>query len=207
MSKITCKLLSICAGAFAVGSAAYGGAVTFDTLQSQLCLGAFGCGVHTQVIGGLQITFAGVNQTIIASPGAGGFLGSLIVSCVGGGLGCVGGNLAGLNLYIVVTETSPLAGTVQLPTGVLAGTISGSSGVGTVNWVAGSGVIGGSTFTPVSPIQVCNPSICSGGNVAGVFTDAPSTAPEPASAVSVASGLLLFLGLAARARSQRARQE
>lgn len=167
--------------------------ITIDTLQSQICAGAFGCGQSFATVNGLQITVTGQNQNFAAFPTASGSAGFLVTSCVGGGFGCAGGSLAGLNLYVVIHETSPLNGTAILAA-ALSGSMSGTNGTGVVTFTTSSATIGGTTYQPsLAFFQIGNPLV--GPNAQTFFsltvTDAPfSAVPEPARAGLVLAGLL-----------------
>jgi hypothetical protein len=118
-----------------IGGAAHAGPVTFATNASQLCIGAAGCGTSSQTIGGLIVQF----QPIAASPlnVAGqsfASLGQIIVSCVGGGTGCADQSLAGLNLYINISQTVPSFGNGSISGGVITGSIRGTASNAVITW-------------------------------------------------------------------------
>src|SRR5262245_15521767 len=132
-----------------LASCGFAGVVTIDTFQSQICFGAFGCGQSSQTVGGLQIAFSGASQVFVSFPSSAGNVGGPGASCVGGGFGCAGGSFNGLNMYVVITETSPMAGTAML-VAALSGPMSGTSGFVNVTYTTPSVSIGGTTFQPSS---------------------------------------------------------
>jgi hypothetical protein len=128
--------LALTAG-LAAAPAALAATVTYNTVSSQLCLGASGCGVSTQTLGGVTVTYVPLASTVVdASPDTYASLGSLVVSCAAGGTACSGVSLAGLNLYLTVFQSTPSSGGATLLAGALSGSISGTSSTAKITWPA-----------------------------------------------------------------------
>lgn len=132
MAIARCMLLSalLCSGAAQAAS------VTFSTTNSQLCIGAPGCGVASQTIGGeMTVAFLPVAMsTVAANPQSFASFGQLVVTCVGGGTGCGNQPLAGLSLYINFAQTQPTAGNGSLGGGVAVGELGGTASSATITW-------------------------------------------------------------------------
>lgn len=130
-----------------VGGGAEAGTVVYSTAASQLCVGAPGCGVATQTIGGgtgVTVAFEPVApSTVIAGVvGLRTFtsFGQLRISCVGGGTNCASQSLAGLNLYINIAQTVPVSGNTALPGASFTGSLRGNASNATLTLVSGTAV-------------------------------------------------------------------
>lgn len=122
-----------------VNFAAHAVSVTYSTGGSQLCFGASGCGVTSQTVGGtLRVTYTAASTTVNASPVGSGSLGQITIACVGGGTSCARTSLAGLNLYLQITQTAPSNVVAAMVTGVFGGSTAGSAGDGFVQWAPSS---------------------------------------------------------------------
>lgn len=117
---------------------AQAGPVTYGTAGSQLCVGASGCGVNEQTIGGaVTVRFDPVSaSTVVADPLSFASLGRLVVQCVGGGTACVNTSLAGLNLFINLAQSVPGSGNGALAGGVITGIIRGNASNATIAWAS-----------------------------------------------------------------------
>lgn len=195
--------------ALAIAAPALATPVTFNTNTSQLCVGASGCGVQTQTFNNIvTVTYTPVAASV-NSPSNTNF-GSLQISCVGGGTACGSQSLAGLNLFIVITETAPGGGSGNIPAGVITGTVSGTASNAVVTWANPSQTIivaGGSSITySISNLNLgLVPPSTSGGitTIQAQITDTPTGGvPEPTSMILFGSGFLA-VGLVARARRKR----
>lgn len=126
--------------AVAACGASHAGPVTYSTSASQLCVGATGCGVATQTFGGLvTVSFQPVTSiTVNALTRTFTTLGHLRVTCFGGGTSCPSQSLAGLNLFINVTQAAPAAANISLPGSAISGLIRGNGSTATVTLASGT---------------------------------------------------------------------
>jgi hypothetical protein len=177
--------------------------VTYDTTASQLCVGAIGCGVNTQTIGGTVIlTFSGNSQTVTASPTTFGTLGSLFVTCVGGGTSCGSQSLSGLNLFINISQTVPLVGNGSFPGGVITGSVSGTASNASISFGSPSNVLLAPILYDVSGINIpLVPPSTGGGQstIIGTITDTTAV-PLPASLSLFLAGLAALGGWTLKSR-------
>lgn len=186
-------------GLMAAGSA-FAGTITFNTTSSQLCVGASGCGVSTQTIGGgsgIIVTFNPIaSSTVDASPTTFGSFGELDIDCVGGGTACGSQSLAGLNLFINITQTVPTAGSASISGGVIAGSISGTASSATITWSVPNAVSVGNVSYSVlnTPLGLVPPSVNSGvTSIQAQITDntrPTEEVPEPSTYALISAGLL-----------------
>lgn len=182
---------------------ALAGPVTYSTTASQLCVGTSGCGVASQTIGGgsgLTVTFNPIgSNTVNASPTAFGTFGEISVSCVGGGTACGSQSLAGLNLFINITQTLPApGGSASISGGVIAGSISGTASSASITWSVPNTVnIGVISYGLLdNPFGLMPPSV-SGGvtSVRAILTDNTSNTVLEPSTYAMMSAALVGLGL------------
>lgn len=184
----------------AIIPAAFATPVTYDTLQTQLCVGAMGCGTNTQVLGAVRVTFSPLNDTTVDPTGLGGnftfaSFGNLVMSCVGGGTGCGSASLAGLNLYIVVDQSNPVPGTGNIPAGVITGSLSGTASSAQITWpTPAATTINGFTYSVRNNPLAVMPVSSNGGvtSIQAKVTEVP--VPEPSTYMMFSAGLLA-LGL------------
>ena len=183
----------------------FGAMVQFSTVNSQLCFGMIGCGVQSQEIGGSNASDLGItisympttSGTLNASPIASPNFGMLYVQCNDGTLVCPAQNLTGLQLYLVFTQNLPEAGSGQIATMAITGTIGGNSGAATVTWSVPSVVIttanasitytvANSTLNLVNPSATASSGASSGLGEPGITTIQgrveDTTVPEPSNA-------------------------
>lgn len=196
--------LALFALAAAAIPAAFATPVTYSTNNTQLCVGASGCGLTSQTIGGVSITYQPlINQP--ADPG-GAFtfasFGTIQLSCVGGGTACGSQSLAGLNLYITIDQTSPLVGQGSIPSGVITGSISGTASNAQITWPSpASTTIGTMTYSIAnSPLNLVPVSTNYGKTtIQGKITE--NAVPEPSTYLMFSAGLLA-LGLGRKFKRQ-----
>lgn len=169
--------------------------VTYNTIASQLCVGASGCGVANQTIGGgsgVTISFNPVaSSTVNAAPTTFGSFGEINVSCVGGGTACGSQSLAGLNLFINIAQTVPTAGNASIAGGVITGAISGTASSATITWSVPNTVSIGAINYGIqnNPLALVPPSVNNGvTSVQAFITD--TTIPEPSTYVLISSSLV-----------------
>lgn len=187
-------------------SDANAGTVTYNTNSTQLCIGSAGCGVATQTIGGasgITVTYVPTSGPVDANPDSVAGLGSIEVRCASGGTQCASQSLAGLNLYINISQTTPIVGFGSLPVLSFSGSISGNSSGAFGSTSLTTAVIGLTTYRYFNTFVGLNPP--SSGVTPGVgrvflngfISDAPPAVPVPAALPLLMSGLA-GLGFAAR---------
>lgn len=186
-----------------IGPALHAATVTYSTSSSQLCIGAAGCGVNSQTVGGgsgVTITYNPVaTATVNAIPSTSGSLGSIVVSCVGGGTACGSQSLAGMNLYINIAQTAPTAGNGSISGGVMTGLISGTASSAVITWAAPAGTVGNITYAVTSTPLGLVPASVQGGvsAVTGSITDNAYVDITPVPTLSQAGLIVLVLLLVA----------
>lgn len=172
--------------------------VTYSTTTSQLCIGASGCGVATQTIGGgsgVTVTFNPVaSNTVNANPTTFASLGTLQVSCVGGGTACGGQSLAGMNLYINLSQTVPSAGFGSFVGGVMKGTLSGTASSASITWSVPNTVTIGSIYYAILPTTSGLPPVSTGGGQMTIMGAISTQAPNLEN-TSCANADFLFPGI------------
>ena len=176
---------------------AFAGTVTYSTSTSQLCVGANGCGVSTQTIGGsVLVTFNPIaSSSVFADPTTFSSFGEIVIACVGGGTACSSQSLAGLNLFLNIAQTFPSNGSASISGGVITGSISGVGSSAVITWSVPNAVsIGTVSYSLINnPLGLVPPSVFGGTTfIQGVITDSP--VPEP-STYALISSALLGLGL------------
>jgi hypothetical protein len=158
---------------FAAPAAA--GPVSYSTSTSQMCVGATGCGVAAQTIGSVVVTYRPVPVTIIdASPQSFSSFGEIEISCVGGGAACANQSLAGLNLYLNITQAAPLAGSASVAGGIITGSIRGTASTAVLSWSVPNAVaIGPIRYAIANTTLALVPPSTNGGrtSVQAVLTD------------------------------------
>jgi hypothetical protein len=149
-----------------IAASAHAGVVSYATTGSQLCVGASGCGVAQQTIGGaLTVQFQPVATSTVNVAGQSfASLGQLVVSCVGGGTACGDQSLAGLNLYINISQSAPSSGNGSISGGVISGSIRGTASNAVITWsVPNTVAIGAVTYAIANtPLALVPPSANSG---------------------------------------------
>jgi len=186
-----------------IGPALHAASVTYSTSSSQLCIGASGCATNTQTLGGgsgVTITYNPVaSATVNAAPSTSGSLGSIVVSCVGGGTACGSQSLAGMNLYINIAQTAPTAGSGSISGGVMTGSISGTASSATITWASPAGTIGNITYAVTStPLGLVPASVNGGSNaLTGSVTDNTYVSAVPTLSQAGLIGLILLLAAGA----------
>ena len=187
------KAFLIISAMFALSAlTASAGTVTYSTSASQLCVGASGCGVGTQTIGGsLSVTYNPIpSSTVLADPTTFSSFGQIVIACIGGGSACSSQSLAGLNLYLNITQTVPSNGNASITGGVIAGSISGSGSSATITWAVPNAVnIGTVSYSLFNnQLSLVPPSAGGTTSIQGVITDSP--VPEPSTYALISSALL-----------------
>lgn len=179
--------------------------ITYSTTGSQLCIGAAGCGVATQTIGGgtgVTVTFNPIaSSTVNANPTSFASFGEINIACVGGGTGCGNQSLAGLNLYLNISQTLPSPGGIaSISAGVVLGSVSGTASSASLTWsVPNTVFIGGGSGISYSvlnnPLGLVPPSVNSGfTSIQANITDNSTVIPEP-STYALMSVALVAVGL------------
>jgi hypothetical protein len=183
-------------------------AVTYSTTSSQLCVGAAGCGVASQTIGGgtgVVLTFTGIaSSTVNANPTTFGSFGEFVVSCVGGGTACGSQSLAGLNLYINISQSVPTFGNASISAGVISGSISGTASSASITWSTPNTVsIGAVTYSVLNtPLGLVPPSVNGGvTSIQAQITNNAAVVPEPSTYAMLGTGLAMLVGVARRRRA------
>jgi hypothetical protein len=171
--EMTRTAFALCVFALSTIDAA---AVTFSTTASQMCFGTSGCGVNGQTIGGsVRVDFVPVSDvTVAGTPPSNVAFGQVVVSCIGGGTACGSQSLAGVNLFIVVSQTMPTAGFGSITVGVITGTVSGNASNATITWATPNGVkVGTVNYSIVSnPVALVPPATASGTvTIVGLVAD------------------------------------
>lgn len=184
--------------------------VQYSTVGSQICVGAAGCGVASQTVGGgtgVTLTFNPIaSSTVFANPTTFGSFGEINVACVGGGTACGNQSLAGFNLFINITQTLPTPGNGSISAGVLSGSISGTASSASITWSVPNGVAIGNVLYSVlnTPLGLVPPSVNSGfTSIQAQITNNASVVPEPSTYALMSTGLLMVLA-GARKRKNRA---
>lgn len=181
--------------------------VTYSTVNSQLCVGATGCGVLSQTIGGvLSISFNPIaSSTVLAEPATFGSFGEFVIACVGGGTACGTQSLAGLNLYLNIAQSAPTAGFGAMVAGVLTGSISGTASSAVVTWATPNAVSIGTVQYSVlnNPLGLVPPSVNGGvTSVQALITDSGAV-PEPSTMILMGAGLAGLGWMRRRSSQQR----
>lgn len=184
--------------------------VTYSTTASQLCVGSAGCGVASQTIGGgtgVTLTFMGIaSSTVNANPTTFGSFGELVMACVGGGTACGSQSLAGLNLYLNISQTLPTVGSGSISGGVMSGFLSGTASSATITWSVPNGInIGDITYSVLNnPLGLVPPAVNGGvTSVQAFITNRATVVPEPSTYALMSAGLIALFGIA-RQRKNRA---
>lgn len=200
-------LLALALGVFGtVGAAA--ATVTYGTANSQLCVGVFGCGVLQQDIGGLRVIYNPVpSSTVTANPSTPASFGDLEILCLDGTTTCAMQSLTGLNLYIVLNQTSPQSLNGSIASGQITGSVGGFSSTASIAWSSPATTLGSGanaiTYEVFNgPISLNPPDIDFGFSVIQArITTNSSEVPEPSTYATLATGLV-GLGLVSRRRSR-----
>jgi hypothetical protein len=162
MSKLTLPFLLLLLAA----APAHAGPVTYRTDTSQLCIGAAGCGVAQQTIGGtISVQFQPIPASTVNVTGQSfASLGQLVISCVGGGTACGNQSLAGLNLFINIAQTVPTSGNGSFVGGVITGSIRGTASNATITWSVPNSInIGTITYAITNTSLALVPPSANGG--------------------------------------------
>lgn len=200
-------LLTLALGVFGtLGAAA--ATVTYGTATSELCVGAAGCGVLQQDIGKLRVIYNPVpSSTVTANPSTPASFGDLEIQCVDGTAICAMQSLNGLNLYIVLNQSSPQNLNGSIASGQITGSVSNSTSNASIAWSSPSITLGSGpnaiTYEVSNgPISLNPPDIDFGFSVIQARITSNSNAiPEPSTYAMLATGLAA-LGLVSRRRSR-----
>lgn len=179
--------------------------VTFDTLSTELCWGAPGCGSVNQIAGNLQLRFTPNTATIDAAPTTFSSFGTITAFCVGAA--CNTYAIDGLRLYLRINQTGPTAASGLLGVGILTGSIA--SGMMLTFDPGTSLTLGDFTYTlPYPSLALMGPATNNGQTSLQTRvtytepqTPQPTPVPEPASMLLTAAGL----GLVSMVRRRKAR--
>jgi hypothetical protein len=119
----------------------------FGTDSSQLCIGAPGCGVNEQTLGGVIVRHRPASGSRIeAFPASFASFGRIEVACVDGSTTCASTSLANLNLYLNITQAAPVGGNASLPAasftnpGGGAATVGGAASAARLQWAGTASV-------------------------------------------------------------------
>lgn len=200
-------LLSLAFGVFGAVAAA-AATVTYGTATSQLCVGASGCGVLQQDIGGLRVIYNPVpSSTVTANPSTPASFGDLEIQCIGGTIACTMQSLTGLNLYIFLNQSSPQNLNGSFVSGQITGSVDGFTSTASIAWSSPSITLGSGpnaiTYEVVnSPISLNPPEVDFGFSaIPARITSNSNAIPEPSTYAMLATGLAA-LALASRRRSR-----
>jgi len=207
--------LSIALAALGSFGTAFGATVQFDTLNSQLCVGAAGCNSKIVDFGGntLRLTYNPfVSANLNANPLSSTNFGSLTLNCTDGGnpaavaLITTCGSSAlpvGLNLYLRFNQVLPQAGMGAIDSETIVGTIGGNSGNATITWSVPSTTINTAGFSisyrvTNNPLNIVTPA---GGGVTTIQGEVrDNMVPEPAT-YAMLGGALIGLVLLRRRKA------
>lgn len=152
----------------------------------------------------MQIVFTPVPlSTVTANPTTTGSFGLLEIFCLNGNAACPSQTLDGLNLYIVVKQSSPVPGNGSIAMGSITGSVSAFSSSATISWSSPSTSIGAGANSISyevlgSPIALNPPEIDFGTTEIRARITSNSI-PESSTYLMLATGLV-SLGLVNRRR-------